>query len=74
MDENEGQNKISVDIIHNLVNKSLELFDCSPQKSVKPERTLQTGKSKISKVTFGKAVAVALGPALGQSTHCLNCC
>ena len=55
----------------------MELFDCSPLKNVKPDRTLQIGKRKISKVTnaFGKAVAIALDePALGQSTDCLHCC
>ena len=55
----------------------MELFDCSPLKNVKPDRTLQTGRRNISKVTnaFSKAVAIALDePALGQSTDCLNCC
>ena len=62
---------------HNLVDKSLKLFDCYPLKNVKPDRTLQTGKTKISKMTnvFCKTVAIALDePALGQSTSCLNCC
>ena len=62
---------------HNVVNKSLELSDCSPLKNVKPDRILQVGERKISKVTnaFSKAVAIALHePALGQSTDCLNCC
>ena len=61
----------------NVVNKSLELFDCSPLKDVKPDRTLQIEKKKISKVTnaFSKVVTTALDePALGQSIDCLNCC
>ena len=73
MDEKEEKDEISVET----VNKSLELFDCSPLKNVKPDRTLQIGKRKISKVTnaFGKAVAIALDePAPGQSTDCLHCC
>ena len=44
--------KIPVETTHNLANKSLELFDCSPIKTVKPDRTLQIGKMKISKVTM----------------------
>ena len=77
MDEKEQKDKISVETAHDLVDKSLELFDCSPLKNVKPNRTLQTGRRNISKVTnaFSKAVAIALDePALGQSTDCLNCC
>ena len=61
----------------NVVDKSLELFHCSPLKDVKPDRTLQIEKRKISKVTnaFSKAVTIALDePALGQSIDCLNCC
>ena len=70
MDEKEEKDKISVKTSHDQVDKSLELFDSS-------DRTLQTGKRKISKVTnaLSKAVAIALDePALGQSTDCLNCC
>ena len=77
MDEKEEKDKISVKTAHNHVHKSLELFDSSSLKNVKPDRTLQRGKRKISKVTnaFSKAVAIALDePALGQSTDCLNCC
>ena len=44
--------KISVKTTLKLANKSLELFDCSPIKTVKPDRTLQIGKMKISKVTM----------------------
>ena len=68
---------ISVKTAPNVVDKSLELFDCSPLKNVKPDRILQIGEKKISKVTntFSKAVAIALDePTLGQSTDCLNCC
>ena len=76
MGEKEKKDEISVETAHNLVDKSLELFDCSPLKNVKPDRTLQTGKRKKSKVTnaFSKAVGIALDePALGQNTDCLNC-
>ena len=71
IDEKEEKDKISAETSHNLVNKSFELFDCSSLKNVKPDRTLQTGKRKMRKVTnaFSKAVAIALDePALGQST------
>ena len=77
MDEKKEKHKISVKTAHDLVDKSLYLFDCSPLKNVKPDRTLQIRKRKISNLTnpFSKAVAIALDePALGQSTDCLNCC
>ena len=76
MDEKKQKDEISVETARDLVNKFLELFDFS-LKNIKPDRTLQTGKKKISKVTnaFSKAVAIALDePALGQSTDHLNCC
>ena len=69
--------KYSVATAHDLVDKSLVLFDCSPLKNVKPDRTLQTGKRKISNVknVFSTVVTVAHdGPAFGQRTNCLNCC
>ena len=71
--EQEEKDEISVETANNVVDKSLGLFDCSPLKNVKPDRTLQIGKKKIRKVTnaFSKAVAIALDePALGQSTGC----
>ena len=77
MDKKEEKEEISVKTAPNVVDKSLELFDCSPLKNVKPDRTLQIGERKISKVTnaFSKAVAIALDePALGPSTDHLNCC
>ena len=41
-DDKEEKDKISVKTAPNVVNKSLELFDCSPPlKNVKPHRTLQ---------------------------------
>ena len=67
MDEKEEKDKISVETAQDLVNKSLELFDCSHLKNVKPDKNLQTVKRKIIKVTnaFSKAVAIALDePAL----------
>ena len=77
MDEKEEKDEISVETVYDLVNKSLELFDCSPLNNVKPDRRLQTGNRKISKVTnaFSEADAITLDePALGQSTDCLSCC
>ena len=78
MDEKEEKDEISIETAFDVVDKSLQLFDCSPIKHVcQPDRTLQIGKWKISKVTnaFSKAVAIALdGPVLGQSTDCSNCC
>ena len=71
--DKEEKNKISIETAHDVVDKFLELFDCSPLKNVKPDRALQIGKKKISKVTnaFSKAIAIALDePALGQSTDC----
>ena len=77
MDQKEEKDKISVKTAPIVVDKSLELFDCSPLKNAKPDRTLQIGARKISKVTnaFSIAVATALDePALGQNTDHLNCC
>ena len=37
MDEKEEKDEISVETAHDAVTKSLELFDCSPLKNVKPE-------------------------------------
>ena len=77
MDKKAEKDKISVKTACDLADKPMELFDCSPLKNVKPDRTLQTEKRKISKVTntFSRAVAIALDElALGQSTDCLNWC
>ena len=61
MDEKQEKDKISVKTAHDLVNKSLELSNCSPLKNIKPDRTLQTEKRRISKVTnaFNKTVAIS---------------
>ena len=48
MDEKEEKDEISIETTHDVVDKSLELFDCSLLKNVKPDRTLQIGKKKIS--------------------------
>ena len=77
MDEKEQKDKISAKTALNVVGKSLELFDCSPLKNVKPDRTLQIGERNISKVTnsFSIAVVIALDEtAPGQNTDRLNCC
>ena len=74
--EKEEHDKISVETAHEIVDKPLELFDCSPLKNVKSDRTLQTGKRKITKMTdvFSKAVAIALyEPTLVHSSDCSNC-
>ena len=74
--EKEENEKISVETAHEIVDNSLELFDCSPLKNVKSDRTLQTGKRKITKMTdvFGKAVAIALDePTPVHSSDCSNC-
>ena len=74
--EKEENGEISVEIAHEIVDKSLELFDCSPLKNVKSDRTLQTGKRKITKMTdvFSKAAAIALDePTLVHSSDCSNC-
>ena len=74
--EKEENDKISVETAHEIVDNSLELFDCSPLKNVKSDRTLQTGKRKITKMTdvFSKAVAIALyEPTFVHSSDCSNC-
>ena len=77
MDEKKKKDEIPLETAHDLVGKSLELFDCPLLKNIKPDRTLRTGKKKINKVTnaFSKAIAIALDePTPGQSIDCLNCC
>ena len=51
------------------VNLSLQLFDCSPLKALKPNRTVKLGKKKIKDVIvkFNKAVAVAINQPLLES-------
>ena len=68
---NMEKDEISVEMACNIVEKSLELFDCSPLKNVKSDRTIQTGNRKISSVTstFTKTIATALDePLLDQDT------
>ena len=75
MDDKEEKNDISVKTSHDLVDKSLELFDFSPLKNVKVDRTLHIGKRKISKVinAFSKAITIAPDePTLGRSTDCYH--
>ena len=65
------KDEISVETAFNIVEKSLELFGCSPLTNVTSGRTFQTGKRKISSVTsaFTKIIAIALGePVLDQDT------
>ena len=50
------KDEMSVETACNIVEKSLELFDCSPLKNVKSVTTLQTGKRKISSVTSAVVV------------------
>ena len=50
IDEKEEKDKISVKTAHNLVNKSMELFDCFPLKNVKPDRTFKQGKGRSAKL------------------------
>ena len=59
IDEKDEKDEISVETAHDVVNKSSELFDCSPLKNVKPNRILQRKISKVTNV-FIKAVAIAL--------------
>ena len=69
------KDQISVETACNIVEKSLGLFDCSPLKNVKSDRTLLTGKRKISNVksAFTKTITIALDePMVEQDTECLN--
>ena len=56
------KDEVSIETACNSVEKSLELFDCSPLKNVKSDGTLQNVKRKISSVTsaFTKTIAIAL--------------
>ena len=70
------KDQISVETACNIVEKSLGLFDCSPLKNVKLDRTLLTGKRKISNVkcAFTKTIVIALDePMVEQDTECSNC-
>ena len=63
------KDEISIEMVCNIVEKSMELLDCSPLKNVKSNSTLQTGKRKISSVTsvFTKTIAIVLNePVLDQ--------
>ena len=55
------KDEISVETAFNIVEKSLELFGCSPLTNVNADRTFQTGKRKINSVTsaFTKIIAIA---------------
>lgn len=69
------KDQISVETACNIVEKSLGLFDCSPLKNVKSDRTLLTGKRKISNVksAFTKTITIALDELMvEQDTECLN--
>ena len=70
------KDEVSIETACNSVEKSLELFDCSPLKNVKSDGTLQNVKRKISSVTsaFTKTIAIALVElVLDQDTECSNC-
>ena len=55
------KDEISFEMACNIVEKSLELFDCLPLENVRSGRTLQTGKRKVNSVTsaFTKTIAIA---------------
>ena len=55
------KDEISVETAINIVEKSLELFGCSPLTNVNADRTFQTGKRKINSVpsAFTKIIAIA---------------
>ena len=44
-------NDISFESATDFVNQSLQLFDCSSLKAIKPDRTVKLGKKKIEDVT-----------------------
>ena len=72
MEDEEMSTETALDI----VDKSLELFDCSPMKTVKADRTINKGNRKINHVTdaFTKVISIALDePTLGKSTDCSSC-
>ena len=77
VDEVDMENdEVPVETAWDIVDKSFQLFDCSPLKSVKSDRTLPAGKRKINSVTstLTKAVAIALDePTLDTNMDCSNC-
>ena len=68
---------LSFEAACSLVNQSLEIFDCSPLKAIRLDRTVALGKRKIQDVTskFTNAVSIALTESqLAENTDvCDNC-
>ena len=68
---------LSFEVACSLVNQSLEIFDCSPLKAIRLDRTVALGKRKIQDVTskFTNAVSIALTESqLAENTDvCDNC-
>ena len=80
--ENENENEvmetdeISHETANNIVNQSLEIFECSPLKVLRSDRPLSIGKKKIKDVTtkFKNIVSTALlEPQLTENSDCSNC-
>ena len=68
---------MSVETATELVNESLEMFECSPLKWTRSDRALNVGKRKLDDVQkkLSNAVAIALNqPDLSkEKTCCKNC-
>ena len=68
---------LSFEAACSLVNQSFEIFDCSPLKLIRSDKTVALGKRKIQDVTskFTNPVSVALtGSQLAENTDaCDNC-
>lgn len=51
LDESMQVNGMSFESATEFVNQSLQLFDCSPLKAFKPDRTVKLGQKKVKDVT-----------------------
>ena len=61
VDEVDMENEVSVETAWDIVDKSFQLFYCSPLKSVKSDRTLPAGKRKINYKYFDKGSCNCFG-------------
>ena len=67
--------KISHETANDIVNQSLEIFECSHLKVLQSDRTLLIGKRNIKDVTtnFKNIVSIVLSePKLTENSDCSN--
>ena len=65
--------KISHETANDIVNQSLEIFECSPLKVLQSDRTLLIGKRKIKDGTTKFKNVVSIVPSEPQLTKNSDC-